>query len=120
MVRFSSSGTAEPSHMWDWNSGSSPRATRSAEMAMSGRMYPSSLSLGQWSVCSAIWTSKFFATMRAYSASAVAPATMSLTVVPEANSAPPVETWTIPSLSASAKPRIAASRVWLEVMLMAG
>ena len=48
--------TAEPSHMWDWNSGSSPRATRSALIASSGRTKPSSLSLGQWSVCSAICT----------------------------------------------------------------
>ena len=36
--RFSSSGTAEPSHMCDWNSGSSPRATRSLETSISGRM----------------------------------------------------------------------------------
>ena len=36
--RFSASGTAEPSHMCDWNSGSLPLATRSAEIAMSGRM----------------------------------------------------------------------------------
>ena len=36
--RFSLSGTAEPSHMCDWNSGSSPRATRSLDSATSGRM----------------------------------------------------------------------------------
>ncbi len=54
--RFSSSGTAEPSHMCDWNSGASPRLTRSAEMSSSGRTKPSSLSLGQWSVCSATLT----------------------------------------------------------------
>ena len=36
--RFSSSGTAEPSHMCDWNSGSWPRSTRSREIAISGRM----------------------------------------------------------------------------------
>ena len=36
--RFSSSGTAEPSHMCDWNSGSRPPCTRSAEIATSGRM----------------------------------------------------------------------------------
>ena len=35
--RFSSIGTAEPSHMWLWNSGFCPLATRSAEMASSGR-----------------------------------------------------------------------------------
>ena len=42
--------------MCDWNSGSSPRATRSTEMSSSGRTKPSSLSLGQWSVCSAMLT----------------------------------------------------------------
>ena len=36
--RFSSSGTAEPSHMWDWNSGSLPALTRSVESWTSGRM----------------------------------------------------------------------------------
>ena len=36
--RFSLSGTAEPSHMCDWNSGSWPRCTRSLEIATSGRM----------------------------------------------------------------------------------
>jgi hypothetical protein len=36
--RFSSSGTAEPSHMWDWNNGSWPRSTRSFDSAISGRM----------------------------------------------------------------------------------
>ena len=45
---------------------------------------------------------------------------MSLTLPPEANSAPPVENWTIPSLSASAKPRSAAFRVSELVTLMAG
>jgi hypothetical protein len=35
-------------------------------------------------------------------------------------SAPPVETWTMPSLSASAKPRIAAFSVWDEETLIAG
>ena len=42
--------------MCDWNSGCSPRPTRSAEIATSGRTNPSSLSLGQWSVCSAMLT----------------------------------------------------------------
>ena len=37
MLRFSSSGTAEPSHMCDWNSGSWPASTRSWETAISGR-----------------------------------------------------------------------------------
>ncbi len=45
---------------------------------------------------------------------------MSLIVEPEAYSPPPVETWMMPSLPASAKPRIAAVIVWLDVMLMAG
>jgi hypothetical protein len=48
------------------------------------------------------------------------PATMSLTVAPDKNSAPPVDTWTMPSLPASAKPRRAAFRVCEEVMLIAG
>ena len=89
--RFSSIGTAEPSHMCDWNSGFSPRATRSAEMASSGRTKPSSLSLGQWSVCSATVMSYLAATTWANSASATEPVTMSLMPRPDANSAPPVE-----------------------------
>ena len=35
--RFSSIGTAEPSHMCDWNSGFLPSATRFCEIASSGR-----------------------------------------------------------------------------------
>ena len=120
ICRFSSSGTAEPSHICDWKSGSSPRATRSAEISMSGRMYPSSLSFGQWSVCSAIWTGYRAATVSAKWASATAPVTMSLTDWPDRYSAPPVETWTIPSLPASANPRRAAFSVWLDVTLIAG
>ena len=42
--------------MCDWNSGASPLATRSLEMASSGRTKPSSLSFGQWSVCRAMLT----------------------------------------------------------------
>ena len=42
--------------MCDWNSGSSPRPTRSAEMSSSGRTNPSSLSFGQWSVWRAMLT----------------------------------------------------------------
>ena len=53
-------------------------------------------------------------------ASATAPVTMSFTLVPEANSAPPVENWMMPSLPASAKPLIAALTVSEEVQLMAG
>jgi hypothetical protein len=60
--RFSASGTAEPSHMWDWNSGSPPWATRSFEIASSGRTNLSSLSWGQWSVCRAMFTGYFLAT----------------------------------------------------------
>ena len=45
---------------------------------------------------------------------------MSLIVVPEKNSAPPVETWTMPSLPASAKPRSAACSVCDDDTLMAG
>ena len=69
--------------MCDWNSGSCPAATRSAEMASSGRTKASSLSLGQWSVCSAMFTSYRLATSRAYAASATEPVTMCLTVGPD-------------------------------------
>ena len=106
--------------MCDWNSGSSPRATRSVDIWTSGRMYPSSLSLGQWSVCSAICTGYLAATTRAKCARATAPVTMSLTPWPDRYSAPPVETWMIPSLPASAKPRMAAFSVWLDVTLIDG
>ena len=74
----------------------------------------------QWSVCSATVTPYPFATSRAYAASARVPATRSLTVAPEAYSPPPTETWMMPSLSASAKPRSAAVTVCEEVTLMAG
>ena len=60
------------------------------------------------------------ATTCANSASAAAPTTMFLTAWPDRYSAPPVEIWTIPSLPASANPRSAAFRVWLEVTLIAG
>lgn len=46
--------------------------------------------------------------------------TISLTPSPDANSAPPVENWMIPSLPASAKPLIAAFTVSEDVQLMAG
>ena len=82
-ARFSASGTADPSHMCDWNSGSSPRATRSWDSLTSGRMKPSSLSLGQWSVCRAICTGYLAATSRANAASATDPVTMSLTAAPD-------------------------------------
>src|SRR3954464_13602364 len=45
---------------------------------------------------------------------------MSLTVGPERYSAPPVETWMIPSLPASANPASAAFSVWEEDTLIAG
>jgi hypothetical protein len=60
------------------------------------------------------------ATTWANSASALAPTTMSLTGWPDRYSAPPVETWMMPSLSASAKPFRAAFSVWLELTLIAG
>jgi hypothetical protein len=120
ICRFSSSGTAEPSHMCDWNSGSPPLATRSVEIASSGRTNLSSLSIGQWSVCSAMLTPYFLATSWAYAANATEPVTMSLIVGPDRYSAPPVDTWMMPSLSASAKPRSAAFRVCEEVTLIAG
>jgi hypothetical protein len=60
------------------------------------------------------------ATTCANSASADAPTTMFLTAAPDRYSAPPVETWMIPSLLASANPRSAAFSVWLDVTLMAG
>ena len=45
---------------------------------------------------------------------------MFLMVEPEAYSAPPVDTWMMPSERASAKPRIAAVTVWEDVTLIAG
>ena len=71
-------------------------------------------------MCSAICTGYFFATWCAYSASACAPMTMSLTVGPDRYSAPPVDTWTMPSLPASAKPCSAAFSVCDDVTLIAG
>ena len=37
ICRFSCSSTAEPSHMWFWNSGSPPASTRCWLSAISGR-----------------------------------------------------------------------------------
>src|SRR5215210_945218 len=45
---------------------------------------------------------------------------MFLIVGPEAYSLPPVDTWTMPSEPASAKPCSAAFNVWEELMLIAG
>jgi len=56
----------------------------------------------------------------AKAAKASEPLTMFLIVAPERNSAPPVDTCTIPSLPASAKPRRAACRVCDDVTLIAG
>ena len=56
----------------------------------------------------------------AYAASATAPVTMSLIPSPEANSAPPVENWMMPSLPASANPFSAALIVSDDVQLIAG
>ncbi len=118
--RFSSSGTADPSHMCDWKIGSPVSATRSLEASSSGRTKPSSLSFGQWSVCSATLIGYGLAASAANAAKASDPLTMFLMVAPERNSAPPVDTWTMPSLPASAKPRSAACRVWEDVTLIAG
>src|SRR6266542_651172 len=52
--------------------------------------------------------------------SATAPVTMFLTYWPDRNSAPPVDTWTMPSLPASANPRTAAFSVSDDVTLIAG
>ncbi len=57
--------------------------------------------------------------MWANSASALDPVTMSLSE-PDRYSAPPVEIWMIPSLSARAKPLRAALSVWVDVTLIAG
>ena len=101
--------------MCDWKIGRPPPSTRSLDSAISGRTKPSSLFFGQWSVCSAMFTGYFAATTCANSAIATAPVTISLTPVPEANSAPPVDTWMIPSLPASA-----AFTVSDDVTLIAG
>ena len=106
--------------MWDWNSGSCPLRTRSRLISISGRMNPSSLSSGQWSVCRASVTSTCSATTWAISAIAVAPMTMSLDQPPAKYAAPPVETWMMPSEPASAKPLMAALSVCDEVTLIAG
>ena len=53
-------------------------------------------------------------------ASDAAPTTMSLLGWPAANSAPPHDTCTMPSLSASANPRIAATMDCDDVQLTAG
>ena len=71
-------------------------------------------------MCSATLTGYFFATSAAYAANATEPVTMSLMVGPERYSAPPVETWMIPSLPASAKPASAAFSVCEEDTLIAG
>ena len=65
-------------------------------------------------------TGYFTATDLAKWASAIAPVTMSFTPEPDRYSAPPVDTWMMPSLSASANPRSAALSVWLDVTLIAG
>ncbi len=75
---------------------------------------------GQWSVCSATFTGYWSAIECANSARATAPATMFLANWPDANSAPPVENWMMPSHSASAKPRMVAMMVCDEVQLTAG
>ena len=76
--------------------------------------------MGQWSVCSATLIGKFVATSAANVANASDPPTMFLTVGPDRYSAPPVETWMMPSVSASAKPCSAAFSVCDDETLMAG
>ncbi len=114
------SSMAEPSHMCELNSGFLPALTRSAPITSSGRMYLSRLFSGQWSVCRAMLTGYWSAIECANSARATAPATMFLASWPEANSAPPVENCTMPSHSASAKPRMVAMIVCDEVQFTAG
>ena len=106
--------------MCDWKYGRPPPLTRSADAAISGRTNPSSLSFGQWSVCSATLTGTFLATSSANVANAIEPLTMFLTFGPEKYSAPPVETWMMPSDSASANPCSAAFSVCDDETLMAG
>ena len=60
------------------------------------------------------------ATSAAYAAKATDPVTMFLMVGPERYSAPPVETWMMPSEPASAKPWSAAFSVCDDETLMAG
>ena len=60
------------------------------------------------------------ATSAAYAANANEPLTMFLIVGPERYSAPPVETWMMPSEPASAKPWRAAFSVCDDDTLMAG
>ena len=71
-------------------------------------------------MCSATVIGYLSATTWANSASATAPVTMSLTPRPEANSAPPVENWMMPSLPASAKPLSAALMISEPTQLIAG
>ena len=80
--RFSSSGTAEPSHMCDWKIGLRPALTSSSEAAMSGYTKSSSAFFGQWSVCSATVIGYDFATSWAKRANASAPVARALTVWP--------------------------------------
>ena len=98
--------------MCDWKSGSLPRGhpllgdlQQRADVAVE-------LVLGAVVGVQRDVTGYFAATMCANSPSATAPVTMSLTAWPDRNSAPPVEIWMMPSLSASAKPRSAACSVW--------
>ena len=75
--RFSSSGSVEPSNMCELNSAGSPRPTRSADAASSGRRNASTRSGGQWSVWSATATGSPSASSRPSAASARAPAAAS-------------------------------------------
>jgi hypothetical protein len=65
MLRFSSSGTFEPSYMCDWNVGRPPFLTCSTSCWISGRTQESRFCLVQWSVCMATVMEYFFATSAA-------------------------------------------------------
>jgi hypothetical protein len=65
ICRFSSSGTAEPSHMCGLEHRVLAARHPLLGDASSGRTNLSSLSFGQWSVCSAMFTGYFLATSRA-------------------------------------------------------
>ena len=56
MLQVLLQGLGEPSHMWELKIGLRPALTSASEAASSGRTKPSSLSLGQWSVCRAMFT----------------------------------------------------------------
>ncbi len=120
IARFSSSASSEPSNMWLLKSGGCPRATRASLISISGSRNGFRFFGWQWSVCSAISTS--WRSARRWAASAItrAPSAMSRTAGPVAWAPPPLETCTIPSLRASAKPSSTAFSVSRPETLMPG